>query len=228
MTATIWLSLLALWVGGCGSRESATFDDRLAQQPAVIAIPAVDPAVRSPATQPPAAASQVVDPTTALRAAESGPPPAPKRDKAATARLPDRSQPPLPTGAALERPAAKAALGSAAPPTAAPCGEKGQAACPLQGFMERDLQGPLDAGDLATVARALAQVAKFVPVEEWNGGASGWSAIAEAGATAARRADVAATQRSCKACHKAWRKPYRAEYRALSIAAAPRRAGIER
>lgn len=86
--------------------------------------------------------------------------------------------------------------------------------CPLQAFMERFVQKPMDEGDLDAVAKGLTRAAKLAPAASWNaGGASGWAAIAEAGATAASSGDAAAAKQSCKTCHKAFRSKYKAEFR---------------
>ena len=85
--------------------------------------------------------------------------------------------------------------------------------CPLQAFMERSVQTPMDAGDLAAVAKGLLRAAKLVPDATWNTGPSGWATIAQAGSDAAAAGDVAAAKQSCKSCHKAFRNKYKAEFR---------------
>ena len=81
------------------------------------------------------------------------------------------------------------------------CGEKGQPSCPLQGWMEKNMQDPLDKKDLKTVAASLEKAAKFVPDPKWNDGPTGWAKIANDGAAAAKAGDAAGTQAACKACH---------------------------
>ena len=113
-----------------------------------------------------------------------------------------------PKTATAEKPA------EAAPAAAGPCGEEGQPMCPLQAFMERFVQRPLDDGDLDAVAKGLARAAKLAPDPSWNvGGAAGWSAIAQAGVDAANAGDTAAAKQTCKTCHKAFRAKYKAEFR---------------
>jgi len=85
--------------------------------------------------------------------------------------------------------------------------------CPLQAFMERSVQTPMDAGDLAAVAKGLTRAVKMVPDASWNAGPSGWAAIAQAGADAAAAGDGAGAKQSCKSCHKAFRSKYKAEFR---------------
>jgi len=94
-----------------------------------------------------------------------------------------------------------------------PCGEDGQPMCPLQAFMERTLQHAMEIEDLPALAKGLSRAAKLAPAPSWNEGASGWSAIALAGADAAAAGDAAAAKQSCKTCHKAFRKDYKAEFR---------------
>lgn len=83
--------------------------------------------------------------------------------------------------------------------------------------MTHHLQDPLDAGQLAAVASALARVPAFVPDPAWNAGATGWKPLAEAGAAAARAGDDAALRQSCKGCHKAFRRDYKAKFRTRSV-----------
>lgn len=89
--------------------------------------------------------------------------------------------------------------------------------CPLQAFMERFVQKPMEDGDLDAVGKGLARAAKLAPEPSWNAGAAGWSAIAQAGAEAASQGDEAAAKQSCKTCHKAFRAKYKAEHRAKPL-----------
>lgn len=99
----------------------------------------------------------------------------------------------------------------------AKCGEKGQPNCPLQGWMEKNVQGPLDAGDLAKVATALEKAAGMAPDPKWNDGANGWAKIAKEGAAAAKAGNADGVKASCKSCHKAWRNRYKKEFRTKPI-----------
>ena len=99
----------------------------------------------------------------------------------------------------------------------AKCGEKGQPHCPLQGWMEKNMQEPFEAKDLKKVAESLEKAAGFVPDPTWNEGATGWEKIAKEGAAAATAGDGDAVQKSCKACHKAWRAKYKKEHRPRPI-----------
>jgi hypothetical protein len=98
-----------------------------------------------------------------------------------------------------------------------PCGEKGQPHCPLQGWMEKNMQEPFDKKDLKGVAAALEKAAKFAPDPKWNDGPNGWAKLANDGAAAAKKGDFDATQNSCKACHKAWRNEYKKSHRKAPI-----------
>lgn len=107
-----------------------------------------------------------------------------------------------------------AGLGSVLPAKAdETCGDKGQKSCPLQGWMEDNIQAPLEKGDMKKVAEALEKAAAFAPDKKWDEGDAGWSATAKKGAAAAKAGDTKATKASCKSCHKAFRKEYKAKHR---------------
>ncbi|MDH5671009.1 MAG: hypothetical protein OEZ06_02610 [Myxococcales bacterium] len=97
------------------------------------------------------------------------------------------------------------------------CGEKGQPACPLQGWMEKNVQEPMDKGDLKAVGKALEKAAAFAPDPKWNDGDKGWSKLAKEGAAAAAAGDEKAAKKSCKTCHKAWRKQYKEKFRKKAV-----------
>jgi len=89
--------------------------------------------------------------------------------------------------------------------------------CPLHDWMEKELQEPMDAGDLKKVAESLEKAASLAPDPTWNDGEQGWSKVAKAGAAAAKAGDAKAAGLSCKTCHKAWRKLYKEKYRARPL-----------
>lgn len=93
------------------------------------------------------------------------------------------------------------------------CGGKGQKPCPLQGWMEKEVDVPLDKGDMKKVAAALKKAAKLAPDASWNTGDKSWEAFALKGAEAAAAGDKKAMKASCKGCHKAWRKKYKKSHR---------------
>ena len=68
-----------------------------------------------------------------------------------------------------------AGLGSVLPAKAdETCGDKGQKSCPLQGWMEDNIQAPLEKGDMKKVAEALEKAAAFAPDKKWDEGDAGW------------------------------------------------------
>ena len=97
------------------------------------------------------------------------------------------------------------------------CGGKGQPSCPLQGWMEKNMQEPFDSKDLKKLSEALDKAAAFAPDPSWNEGATGWTKLAKDGAAAAKAGNFEAVQQSCKSCHKAWRSKYKKEHREKPI-----------
>ncbi|MDD9937645.1 MAG: hypothetical protein OXT09_28800 [Myxococcales bacterium] len=102
-------------------------------------------------------------------------------------------------------------LGSAA--AEGKCGKKGQPMCPLQGWMEENVQKPMDKGDWKAVSKAMKKAAGMAPDASWNEGDKSWKKMAEESAKAAASGDEKAIKATCKSCHKAWRKKYRKEFR---------------
>jgi hypothetical protein len=93
------------------------------------------------------------------------------------------------------------------------CGEKGQPHCPLQGWMEKNMQPAYEEKDLKKLAESLEKAAAFAPDPKWNEGETGWSKLAKDGAAAAKAGNFEAVQQTCKSCHKAWRSKYKKEHR---------------
>ena len=62
------------------------------------------------------------------------------------------------------------------------------------------------------LAAAFGRVSGMSP----NGGWS-WGAIAKKGVDAAKAGDVAGAKAQCKACHDAYKEPYKGQYRARKI-----------
>jgi hypothetical protein len=89
--------------------------------------------------------------------------------------------------------------------------------CPLHDWMEKELQEPMDAGDLKKVGAALEKVGGYVPDPKWNEGENGWSKLAKAGVDAAKAGDAKAVGATCKSCHKAWRKEYKEKHRSKPL-----------
>lgn len=223
-----WAILLASALAACGGHRPAEESASPPPQPV-----AVEPSAAPPAPVPtaPAAAepAPVATPETAEPTTPAGDQPTENAsDKAArpkTATSAPRAPAPAveatsatpPTTA----PAPPADPAAATPPTAAlvagPCGEKGQPSCPMQGWMEKNLQSAVDAEDVAKLARGLKQVGALVPDPSWNAGDNGWATIAKTGAAAAEAGDFAGARASCKACHGAWRRKYKADYRLRAL-----------
>lgn len=135
-----------------------------------------------------------------------------------SAPAPTPATSPAPVAPAPVAPVAPAPVAAAPSGAAAACGEKGQPRCPLQAWMEDHLQSVLDKKDAPALAKGLTRAASFVPDPSWNTGAQGWGALANAGADAAKSGDIAATQATCKSCHKAWRSKYKQMFRTRAIA----------
>ncbi|HET8933070.1 MAG TPA: hypothetical protein VFN67_06520 [Polyangiales bacterium] len=97
------------------------------------------------------------------------------------------------------------------------CGAKGQPSCPLQGWMEKNMDAAVEKNDTKALAAAFEKSASLVPDPKWNDGDTGWAKIAKAGADAAKGGDVAAAKKECKTCHKAWRDKYKKEFRTKPV-----------
>lgn len=115
------------------------------------------------------------------------------------------------SGAAKGGAHADGASGAAASAPAA-CGEKGQPACPLQGWMKSTMGPAVSGGDTAAVAKALEYVAAHAPP-----GMPNWASIARDGAAKAKAGDLAGAKASCKSCHDQYKSRYKAEMRARSF-----------
>ena len=89
--------------------------------------------------------------------------------------------------------------------------------CPLHDWMEKELQEPMDAGDLKKVAASLEKLGAHVPDPKWNEGDNGWAKLAKDGAAAAKAGDAKAVGATCKSCHKAWRKEYKEKHRSKAL-----------
>lgn len=97
------------------------------------------------------------------------------------------------------------------------CGGKGQPSCPLQDWMEKNMDGAVEKGDAKALAAAFEKSAALAPDPKWNDGDNGWTKIAKAGAAAAKSGDIAAAKKECKSCHKAWRDKYKKEFRTKPV-----------
>lgn len=84
---------------------------------------------------------------------------------------------------------------------------------PLAEWMESNLQAAVEANDLPRLAAGLEKAAAFAPDPTWNQGETSWQKIAKDGAAKAKAGDLAGARASCKSCHTAWRKKYKAQFR---------------
>lgn len=101
----------------------------------------------------------------------------------------------------------------------AKCGAKGQPSCPLQGWMEKNMDPATEKNDLKALAAAFEKVAGWAPDASWNSGDTSWQAIAKEGAALANKGDMAGAKKQCKSCHKAWRDKYKASFRTKPVPA---------
>ena len=110
---------------------------------------------------------------------------------------------------------AQAAANDAADPgvSQVECGKPGQPACPLQAWMRANVATPLASNDTAALAKGLEKAASLSPDPSWIA----WPTLANQGAEAAKKGDLAGTRAACKGCHDAFREAYRAKYRSRPI-----------
>lgn len=95
----------------------------------------------------------------------------------------------------------------------AACGSKANP-CPLQGWMTKNVGGPMASGDLKAVAAGLDKAATLVPDDAWK---ADWSKFSKDGAEAARKGDTAAVKASCKSCHDKFKNSYKEKYRTRAV-----------
>lgn len=191
------------------------------QPPAPASTPpsAAVPALPQPApTAAPAPAAPAVAPAPEVQPAATAPSHVPVV-KAVAPKAPTAVHAPIAPAAATpvapvpSAPAPAVAPVAAAAAVPAMCGAEGQTPCPLQGWMQDNLDALVDDGDLGKLATAFGRAAAFAPDPSWNAGDQGWSTIAKAGALAAKAGDREAARQTCKGCHRAWRKKYKDGYR---------------
>ncbi|MCG8556131.1 MAG: hypothetical protein MJD61_12725 [Proteobacteria bacterium] len=92
---------------------------------------------------------------------------------------------------------------------------KAKGACPLHDWMESNLKPATKEKNTEKMAELLAKVEAFVPDPAWK---KDWLTIAQKGAEQAKKGDYKAARRSCKGCHKKFRKKYQATYRSRKLA----------
>jgi hypothetical protein len=91
------------------------------------------------------------------------------------------------------------------------CGRPGQPMCPLQEYMKKIMNPAMRSGE--GIEESFTRVAGWAPDPSWDEGENGWRRTAEAGAAAIRASNKLGAQNACKACHKAWQKRYKTEFR---------------
>jgi len=89
--------------------------------------------------------------------------------------------------------------------------------CPLHDWMEKNVQAAVEDGNTRALSKALKRAAEFAPDPSWNAGPHAWRTISLAGAEKAAAGDMPGARASCKGCHQAWRKQYKAQYRARPV-----------
>jgi hypothetical protein len=84
----------------------------------------------------------------------------------------------------------------------------GEPATPLGKWMKPNMGAPLAEQDFATLGKSLSLVAGKPP----SGAYPNWAKIANAGAAAAAKQDLAGVKASCKQCHDAYKEGYKKEF----------------
>ena len=97
---------------------------------------------------------------------------------------------------------------ASAPASQAACGTKADP-CPMQRFMRGAMETAHTPG---TLTAAFTRLAGMSPDPAWA-----WVAIATRGADLANAGDLAGAKGQCKACHDAYREPYRTLHRARTL-----------
>lgn len=83
------------------------------------------------------------------------------------------------------------------------CGAKGQEMCPMQKWMKEVMLKAAKSKDAEKLSAALSEAAKK-PVEGYDE----WVEIATKGAKAAADGDIKGAKKTCKSCHKLYKKQY--------------------
>ncbi len=96
--------------------------------------------------------------------------------------------------------------------------------CPLEHWMEEKVGAAVEKEDtkqLAVLLEQIAELAEAYPLPKaWNEGAEGWAKVSLEGAKAARAGDLKLARKSCKGCHKPWRKLFeKSEFRSKPLPA---------
>jgi len=90
----------------------------------------------------------------------------------------------------------------------APSAANAEGGTTLKVWMKANVGGPLAGNDLPAVAKGLSAAGKLGPAEFPK-----WKSIADEGAAAAAKGDLAGAKASCKSCHDAYKKDYKEKYK---------------
>lgn len=167
--------------------------------------PSADPATTASATAEPSASASA-EPS-ASADAEGGSDGAGGEPGGAASAAPDASAKATPAPKATATPTASASA-EADPKKKWSCGNKGQKACPMQGWMKGVMARAMASGDSDKIAKALNTIAAK-PVA----GYGQWTGIAAEGAAKAQAGDIDGAKASCKKCHALYQKKYIATMR---------------
>ncbi|MCA9580652.1 MAG: hypothetical protein KC416_02590 [Myxococcales bacterium] len=94
--------------------------------------------------------------------------------------------------------------------------------CPLHHWMEENTTKAVEDGDTKALAAALHKIEFMAPDKKWDEGKNSWAKIAREGATAAEKGDLKLARKSCKNCHKAWRKDYQKMFKDRPVPKLPK------
>jgi hypothetical protein len=124
-------------------------------------------------------------------------------DRRRAAEPPPAPPPPVPEPAAAPEPVAGEAL---------QCGHAGMPDCPLQAWMDAQLNTAMSDGNFAALSRSLRELAHDPPT-----GFASWRRWAEKGADAAERNDQSEVKAACSGCHHQHRETYRRTIRGRTL-----------
>jgi hypothetical protein len=159
---------------------------------------------RDPDTEPlpPAARTRIPDPRNPVTVSAAPSVASSAAPSAAT------ESPPTPTASASVAAQAAPKPKPAATATAPDCGSKDNP-CPMQKYMRGTMTS---ASTPEALEAAFKRVAALSPNAGWQ-----WTAMAAKGAELVKAGDVASAKKQCKACHDAYKEPYKAQYRARKL-----------
>ena len=137
--------------------------------------------------------------------------PEPTKEPAPEATKERPAPPPTAPPAADACNEAARADGGGATAAAPACGHPGEPMCPLQEYMKRTMLPAMRSGQ--GIEESFTKIRTWAPDPSYDEGPNGWRATAESGAQAIKAGTKAGAQAACKACHTAWQKRYRADFR---------------